>query len=109
MNLKPITTTSRVSCIISVKTLKLNNIDIEVLYIILILKKTSMKKINWKIAAFVAWIVMTFMVIDAGLKGVSKADTMTNIVSVAILLFWILVSIATNCLTFKNNKKDEKN
>ena len=33
-----------------------------------------MKKINWKIAAFVAWIVMTFMVIDAGLKGVSKAD-----------------------------------
>ena len=33
-----------------------------------------MKKINWKIAAFAAWIVMTFMVIDAGLKGVSKAD-----------------------------------
>ena len=33
-----------------------------------------MKKINWKIAAFVAWIVITFMVIDSGLKGVSKAD-----------------------------------
>ena len=33
-----------------------------------------MKKINWKIAAFAAWIVMTFMVIDAGLKGVRKAD-----------------------------------
>lgn len=68
-----------------------------------------MKKIKWKIAAFVAWVVITLMVVDVGLRGVSKADTTTNIVSVAILLFWILVSIATNCLTFKNNKKDEKN
>lgn len=67
-----------------------------------------MKKIKWKIAAFVAWVVITLMVVDVGLRGVSKADTTTNIVSVAILLFWILVSIATNCLTFKNNKKDEK-
>lgn len=49
----------------------------------------------------------TLMVVDVGLKGVSKADTATNLVSVAILLFWILASIATNCLTFKN-KKDEK-
>lgn len=66
-----------------------------------------MKKIKWKIAAFVAWVVITLMVVDVGLRGVSKADTTTNIVSVVILLFWILVSIATNCLTFKN-KKDEK-
>lgn len=66
-----------------------------------------MKKIKWKIAAFVAWVVITLMVVDVGLIGVSKADTSTNLVSVAILLFWILVSIATNCLAFKN-KKDEK-
>lgn len=66
-----------------------------------------MKKIKWKIAAFVALVVITLMVVDVGLIGVSKADTSTNLVSVAILLFWILVSIATNCLTFKN-KKDEK-
>lgn len=66
-----------------------------------------MKKIKWKIAAFVAWVVITLMVVDVGLRGVSKADSSTNLVSVAILLFWILVSISTNCLTFKN-KKDEK-
>ena len=66
-----------------------------------------MKKIKWKIAAFVAWVVITLMVVDVVLRGVSKADTSTNLVSVAIILFWILVSIATNCLTFKN-KKDEK-
>lgn len=66
-----------------------------------------MKKIKWKIAAFVAWVVITLMVVDVGLRGVSKADTSTNLVSVAILLFWILVPIATNCLTFKN-KKDKK-
>lgn len=66
-----------------------------------------MKKIKWKIAAFVAWVVTTLMVVDVGLRGVSKADTATNLVSVAILLFWILASIAINCLTFKN-KKDEK-
>ena len=66
-----------------------------------------MKKIKWKIAAFVAWVVITLMVVDVGLRGVSKVDTSTNLVSVAILLFLILVSIATNCLTFKN-KKDEK-
>lgn len=66
-----------------------------------------MKKIKWKIAAFMAWVVITLMVVDVGLWGVSKADTTTNIVSVAILLIWLLVSIAKDCLTFKN-KKDEK-
>lgn len=49
----------------------------------------------------------TLMVVDVGLRGVSKADTTTNILSVAILLIWLLVSIATDCLTFKN-RKDEK-
>ena len=63
-----------------------------------------MKKIKWKIAAFVAWVVITLMVVDVGLRGVSKADTTTNIVSVAVLLFWVLLSVATNCLTFKNNE-----
>lgn len=63
-----------------------------------------MKKIKWKIAAFVAWVVITLMVVDVGLRGVSKADTTTNIVSVAILLLWILASIATDCVTFKNEK-----
>lgn len=64
-----------------------------------------MKKIKWKIAAFVAWVVITLMVVDVGLRGVSKADTTTNIVSVTILLLWILASIATDCLTFKKQKR----
>lgn len=42
-------------------------------------------------------------------RGVSKADTATNLISVAILLFWTLLSFATNCFTFKNNKNNEKN
>lgn len=66
-----------------------------------------MKKIKWKIAAFVAWVVITLMVVDVGLRGVSKADTTTNIVSVAVLLLWVLFSVATNCLTFKNNKNEK--
>lgn len=28
-----------------------------------------MKKIKWKIAAFVAWVVITLMVVDVGLRG----------------------------------------
>lgn len=67
-----------------------------------------MRKINWKIASFVAWAIMTLMVVDASLKGISKADTETNLFSVAILLLWVLLSIATDCLTFKNNKNEKK-
>lgn len=71
------------------------------------IKKQVMKKIKWKIAAFVAWVVITLMVVDVGLRGVSKADTTTNIVSVTVLLFWVLFSVATNCLTFKNNENEK--
>ena len=67
-----------------------------------------MEKIKWKIAAFVAWLIITMMLLDVSLKGISKADTETNLFSVAILLLWILASIATNCLTFKNNKDEKK-
>ncbi len=41
-------------------------------------------------------------------QGMSKADTTTNIVSVAILLIWLLVSIATDCLTLQKIKKMKK-
>ena len=68
-----------------------------------------MKKWKWRIAAFVAWVVTTLIVVSVSLRGVSKADTATNLVSVAILLFWTLLSFATNCFTFKNNKNNEKN
>ena len=68
----------------------------------------SMKKIKWKIASFVAWVVTTLIVVDVSLKGISKADTEINLLSVGILLFWVLFSIATNCLTFKNNKEEKK-
>ena len=67
-----------------------------------------MKKIKWKIASFVAWVIITLMVVDVALKGISKADTETNLLSAGILLLWILVSIVTNCLTFKNNKDEKK-
>ena len=67
----------------------------------------EMKIYKWKVAAFVAWVVVTLIVVSVALRGVSKADTATNLISVAILLFWTLLSLATNCLTFKNNKNNE--
>lgn len=66
-----------------------------------------MKTYKWKIIAFVVWAVITLIVVSVALRGVSKADTATNLISVAILLFWMLLSIATNCFTFKNNKNNE--
>lgn len=67
-----------------------------------------MKISKWKIASFVTWVIMTLIVLSAALRGVSKADTVTNLISIAVLLFWTLLSLATNCLTFKNNKQNEK-
>ena len=61
-----------------------------------------MKISKWKVTAFVVWVVTTLIVVSIALRGVSKADTATNLISVAILLFWTLLSLATNCLTFKN-------
>lgn len=58
-----------------------------------------MKISKWKSASFVAWVVMTLIVLSAALRGVSKADTTINLVSIAVLLFWTLLSLATNCLT----------
>ena len=66
-----------------------------------------MKTYKWKITAFVVWVVITHIVVSVALRGVSKADTATNLISVAILLFWTLLSFATNCFTFKNNKNNE--
>lgn len=66
-----------------------------------------MKISKWKIAAFVGWLVTTLIVVSVALRGVSKADTATNLISVAVLLFWVLLSMATNCLTFKNNKNEK--
>lgn len=66
-----------------------------------------MKTYKWKITAFVVWVVITLIVVSVALRGVSKADTATNLISVAILLFWMLLSFATNCFTFKNNKNNE--
>lgn len=66
-----------------------------------------MKAYKWKITAFVVWVVITLIVVSVALRGVSKADTATNLISVAILLFWTLLSFATNCFTFKNNKNNE--
>lgn len=66
-----------------------------------------MKTYKWKITAFVVWVVITLIVVSVALRGVSKADTATNLISVAILLFWTLLSFATNFFTFKNNKNNE--
>lgn len=55
----------------------------------------EMKTYKWKVAAFVAWVVVTLIVVSVALRGVSKADTATNLISVAILLFWTLLSLAT--------------
>lgn len=67
-----------------------------------------MKISKWNVAAFVGWLIATLMVVSAALRGISKADTATNLISVALLLFWVLLSMSTNCLTFKNNKNNEK-
>lgn len=53
-----------------------------------------MKTYKWKITAFVVWVVITLIVVSVALRGVSKADTATNLISVAILLFWTLLSFA---------------
>lgn len=60
-----------------------------------------MKMDKWKVAAFVAWVVVTFIVASITLRGISKADTATNLISVVIFLFWTLLSLATNAFTFK--------
>lgn len=62
-------------------------------------KETKLSK--WEVAAFVAWVVETFIVASITLRGISKADTTTNLISVAIFLFWTLLSLATNAFTFK--------
>lgn len=71
-------------------------------------QKTKMKISKWRITAFVGWIVATLIVVSATMRGISKADTATNLISAAALLAWVLLSLATNCFTFKNNK-NEKN
>lgn len=67
-----------------------------------------MKKIKWKVVAFVSWVLMTFLVIDACLEAVNKANTIVNIMGILGINLWILISVATNCLTFKNKKENEK-
>ena len=65
-----------------------------------------MKKLKWRIAAFVAWVVTTLIVVSVSLRGVSKADTATNLVGVAILLFWTILIFATNGFTFMSKIKE---
>lgn len=67
-----------------------------------------MKKIKWKVVAFVSWVLITFLVIDACLEAVNKANTIVNIMGILGINLWILISVATNCLTFKNKKDNEK-
>ena len=67
-----------------------------------------MKKIKWKVVAFVSWVLMTFLVIDACFEAVNKANTIVNIMGILGINLWILISVATNCLTFKNKKDNEK-
>lgn len=67
-----------------------------------------MKKIKWKVVAFVSWVLIMLIVVDACLEAVNKANTTENIMGILALNLWILISIASNCLTFKNNKKNEK-
>lgn len=67
-----------------------------------------MKKIKWKVVAFVSWVFMTFLVIDACFEAVNKANTIVNIMGILGINLWILISVATNCLTFKNKKENEK-
>ena len=67
-----------------------------------------MKKIKWKVMLFVAWLLSTLMILNLSLRAVSKADTILNLVGVLGFVLWILFSIATNYLTFKNEKGNEK-
>lgn len=67
-----------------------------------------MKKIKWNVLAFVSWVLITLIVVNACLEAVNKANTIENIMGVLGLILWILLSIATNCFMFKYNKKNEK-
>ena len=68
-----------------------------------------MKIPKLKITAFVVWLVATLMIVSTSLRGISKPDTATNLMRIAVLLFWILLSLSTNCLIFKNNNKSTNN
>ena len=48
-----------------------------------------MKIPKLKITAFVVWLVATLMIVSTSLRGISKPDTATNLMSIAVLLFWI--------------------
>lgn len=65
-----------------------------------------MKKMKWRIAAFVAWVVTMLIVVNVSLRGVSKADTPTDLVGVAFLLFWTILIFATNSFTFMSKIKE---
>lgn len=67
-----------------------------------------MKKIKWKVVAFVSWVLTTFIVIDACFEAINKANTIVNIMGILGINLWILISVATDCLTFKNKKDNEK-
>lgn len=68
-----------------------------------------MKKIRWKILLFVVWLMITTIALDVCLRAVSLPSTESNILGVVGWVLWVLLSIATNCFTFKhkyNEKKD---
>ena len=68
-----------------------------------------MNKIRWKILLFVVWLLLTTIALDVALRAVSLPSTESNILGVVGFTIWILLSVATNCFTFKHNKDEKKN
>lgn len=67
-----------------------------------------MRKIKWKILLIVAWLLSTLILLSLSLRAVSLADTTLNVVGVLGFTLWVLLSIATNCFTFKYKKNEKK-
>lgn len=72
------------------------------------IKKKKKKKKRWKVILFVVLLLSTLMILSLSLRAACTSDTILNLVGVLGFVLWILFSIATNCLTFKNKKDNER-
>ena len=55
------------------------------------------------------WLLLTIFVIDIGCELVTTADTLLNVLGLAMMFVYILLTIKTKCLTNLKNKENEKN
>lgn len=67
-----------------------------------------MKFNRWQSAAFVCWAVLSCIILDEAMRGLSMDDTAKGIWSMAVIFGWCALSLATDCFTFKSRKNKEE-